>query len=101
METEKHMKAFAITVLFACSLNTATALADENHQSSVGTELTLAPAELSACHTADYVAGPIWNHDDAQIKCPAVCSTQGGTWTGHWVTIDWNTMSVSNCTVCW
>ncbi|MCC5628817.1 mannan-binding lectin [Nostoc sphaeroides CHAB 2801] len=39
-------------------------------------------------------AGPIWNNDDAQIKCPVVAAVYGTQWTGRWTTTIWNKMSV-------
>ena len=39
-------------------------------------------------------AGPIWNNDDAKVKCPAVTAAAGGTWTGHWRTTIPGKMSV-------
>ena len=40
-------------------------------------------------------AGPIWNHADAQQKCPAICGPRG--WTGNWRTTQPNVMSVCDC----
>jgi hypothetical protein len=51
---------------------------------------------LSA-QTRDIEAGPIWNNDDAQTKCPNVCQQQGAQWTGQWVTTVQGKMSVCNC----
>jgi Mannan-binding protein len=47
--------------------------------------------------SVDVPAGPIWNNDDAHIKCPAVCTAVGRTWSGHWVTTIWGQMSVCGC----
>ena len=41
-------------------------------------------------------AGPIWNQQDAEKKCPGVCEKHGG-WTGHWWTTEWSKMSVCQC----
>jgi hypothetical protein len=42
-------------------------------------------------------AGPIWNNDHAQQVCPAVCSQNGGAWTGSWWTTIPNVNSVCQC----
>lgn len=34
----------------------------------------------------DVIAGPIWNNEDATVKCPIVCASYGGEWTGQWHT---------------
>jgi hypothetical protein len=39
----------------------------------------------------DINAGPIWSNDDAQQKCPRVCS--GLRWNGQWTTTQWGQMS--------
>ena len=39
-------------------------------------------------------AGPIWNNDDAKEKAPKVAAAHQGTWTGQWVTVVPNEMSV-------
>ncbi|WP_414519504.1 mannan-binding lectin [Nostoc sp. PCC 9305] len=41
-------------------------------------------------------AGPIWNNDDAKIKCPVVAAAAGGTWDGNWTTTIWGQQSVCN-----
>jgi hypothetical protein len=43
----------------------------------------------------DVEAGPIWSTDDANQKCPAVCSP--ARWNGQWHTTVPGTMSVCNC----
>lgn len=35
-------------------------------------------------------AGPIWNNDDAQGKCPATCGRNRMAWTGDWRTVGFN-----------
>jgi hypothetical protein len=46
----------------------------------------------------DRNAGPIWNHADAQIKCPKAC--QGAErWNGQWRTVHTGRMSVCGCIV--
>ena len=47
--------------------------------------------------TLDVLAGPIWNNDDAQTKCPVVCASYGGTWNGQWSTVVEGKMSVCGC----
>ena len=47
------------------------------------------------CYT-DIEAGPIWNDEDAQQKCPDVCEEHGG-WNGQWKTIIPGKMSVCGC----
>lgn len=66
--------------------------------------LMCAAALLTACQTApaagpaaaarDFNAGPIWNQDDAQLKCPIVAAAVAGTWNGQWVTTEQGRMSV-------
>ncbi|HYH45697.1 MAG TPA: multicopper oxidase domain-containing protein [Thermoanaerobaculia bacterium] len=49
----------------------------------------------------DVKAGPIWNNDDAQTKCPAACKNApggGGTWNNQWTTTVPNKESVCGCT---
>jgi hypothetical protein len=41
-------------------------------------------------------AGPIWNNDDAQDKCPQTCARAGGEWNGDWRTVGART-SVCDC----
>lgn len=45
----------------------------------------------------DADAGPIWNNDDAQGKCPPVCAAYDATWNGQWKTTVSGTMSVCGC----
>lgn len=42
-------------------------------------------------------AGPIWNNDDANGKCPKVCTDKNMTWTGDWWTTVRGEMSVCTC----
>jgi FtsP/CotA-like multicopper oxidase with cupredoxin domain len=44
-------------------------------------------------------AGPIFNNDDAQQKCPQACTKTNADlqWKGNWVTTNPGTMSVCNC----
>ena len=47
---------------------------------------------------ANYDAGPIWNNNDAQGKCPNVCDRNQRVWTGEWRTVGFN-KSVCTCAV--
>ncbi|HEY8021322.1 MAG TPA: mannan-binding lectin [Thermoanaerobaculia bacterium] len=42
-------------------------------------------------------AGPIWNQQDANQKCPATCNNGYGPWTGQWWTTVQGQMSVCQC----
>jgi hypothetical protein len=42
-------------------------------------------------------AGPIWNQNDANTKCPATCQNGYGPWNGQWWTTVPNQMSVCQC----
>ncbi len=48
--------------------------------------------------TRSVEAGPIWNQNDANKKCPVVCAKANGKWTGHWWTTVQGKMSVCQCT---
>ncbi|GAA1619407.1 hypothetical protein GCM10009828_054580 [Actinoplanes couchii] len=65
--------------------------------SVVEIEVTAEPTGTSE-FTMDVPAGPIWNHDDAKQKCPAICASYGGTWNGHWTTVVPGRFSVAGCT---
>jgi hypothetical protein len=43
----------------------------------------------------DVEAGPLWNNNDANAKCPAVCAP--GTWNKQWRTTVQGRMSVCGC----
>ena len=43
----------------------------------------------------EFSAGPIWNQNDAEAKCPITCANQHGRWTGQW-----NTVAVARNSVC-
>lgn len=45
----------------------------------------------------DFRAGPIWNQDDAENKCPSVCLDHRARWTGQWHTVREGRMSVCQC----
>jgi hypothetical protein len=34
----------------------------------------------------DVKAGPIWNNEDAKVKCPVAAAAVGGQWNGQWRT---------------
>ncbi len=56
---------------------------------------------LSNIHTCDIEAGPIWNQQDADAKCPQVCKTANASgWNKQWRTTVPGTMSVCGCTQC-
>ena len=42
-------------------------------------------------------AGPIWNQQNADQKCPGVCEEVKGSWDGHWWTTVPGKMSVCQC----
>lgn len=58
------------------------------------TVLSLAAPAAAAPRSRDFEAGPIWNQQDAEVKCPIVASAVRGRWNGNWVTTRWNEMSV-------
>ena len=39
-------------------------------------------------------AGPIWNNDDAKVKCPVVAQVYEAKWNGNWNTTEFGKMSV-------
>lgn len=69
----------------------------EGKMSVCGCTITV-PSEGTSEFTIDIPAGPIWNNDDAQVKCPIVCASRGGTWNGQWTTVIEGEMSVCGCT---
>lgn len=54
---------------------------------------------LPAPACVDTNAGPIWNQDDAEAKCPGVCSGKTGdwSWNGQWTTTVQGEQSVCGC----
>ena len=42
-------------------------------------------------------AGPIWNQNDAQSKCPGTCKNKNRRWNGQWRTTQANVQSVCQC----
>jgi hypothetical protein len=65
--------------------------------SVVEVEFSVPPAGGTA-YTMDVPAGPIWNNDDAKVKCPSICASYGGTWNGQWKTVVFGKLSVAGCT---
>ncbi|MFY7803343.1 MAG: mannan-binding protein [Limnoraphis robusta] len=66
---------------------------------------TTVPGQMSVCGTnaaflptislpGDVNAGPIWNNDDAKVKCPVAAASANGVWNGNWVTTLPGKMSV-------
>jgi len=51
-------------------------------------------ATSAMAETKDVNAGPIWNNNDAQVKCPATCSPNNVKWNGQWRTTVEGQMSV-------
>lgn len=45
----------------------------------------------------DIKAGPIWNQQDADKRCPGVCSNVDLNWNGQWTTIELGKESVCGC----
>src|SRR5258708_4131587 len=44
-------------------------------------------------------AGPIWNQQDAEKKCPTTCkNNNNASWNGQWNTTERGKMSVCSCT---
>lgn len=62
---------------------------------AVAMSLTVSVRDGWAGDAGSVEAGPIWNQQDAEQKCPRVCGA--GQWTGHWWTTVPNTMSVCQC----
>ncbi len=58
--------------------------------------LTLALFLPGTAQAFDVRAGPIWNNDDAKVKCPNICQWYGG-WNGNWTTTEPGKMSVCGC----
>jgi hypothetical protein len=68
-----------------------------SQMSVVEVEFSVPPAGGTA-YTMDVPAGPIWNNDDAKVKCPFICASYGGTWNGQWKTVVSGKLSVAGCT---
>jgi len=62
--------------------------------------LALALLQAASAHACDVNAGPIWNQQDAEKKCPDTCTQAGYTgWNGNWKTTVPGKMSVCGCVV--
>jgi hypothetical protein len=59
---------------------------------TIGTSMMLVTATQAAAK--DIKAGPIWNNEDAQVKCPVAAAAVGGEWNGQWRTTVWGKESV-------
>ncbi len=66
---------------------------------------TTVSGEMSVCQccldrpaAVPIEAGPIWSTEDAQGKCPRICSRYG-SWNGQWRTTVWAKMSVCDCQI--
>lgn len=42
------------------------------------------PAPAAASNTREIYAGPIWDANQAQVKCPIIARNNKGSWTGKW-----------------
>jgi Mannan-binding protein len=51
---------------------------------TIGTSTLLGAATPASAK--DVKAGPIWNNEDAKIKCPVAAAAVGGEWNGQWRT---------------
>ncbi len=59
---------------------------------TVGTIVMLGAATPAVAR--DIKAGPIWNNEDAKVKCPVAAAAVGGIWNGQWRTTVWGKESV-------
>ena len=64
-----------------------------------GNWATTIPGRMSVCgiddiKPQDVQAGPIWNNEDANVKCPVAASAVNGAWNGQWTTTEEGKMSV-------
>ena len=66
------------------------------HQASAPIWARLVKGGTGRPYAVEVNAGPIWNNDDANGKCPRVCS--GLQWDGQWNTTQWGVMSVCSTT---
>jgi hypothetical protein len=84
--------------------NKCPAVAAANGGVWTGQWKTTVPGQMSVCEVrvarsrakrvVNVEAGPIWSQADAQNKCPAVATANGGVWTGQWNTTVPGQMSV-------
>lgn len=59
------------------------------------TAAALLVSALSApAFAEDVQAGPIWNQEDANLKCPVAAAAVHGEWNGNWTTTVPGAMSV-------
>jgi hypothetical protein len=59
---------------------------------TIGTSIMLGAATPASAK--DVKAGPIWNNEDAKIKCPVAAAAVSGEWNGQWTTTVWGKESV-------
>lgn len=64
-----------------------------------GNWVTTVTGQMSVCAIDDIQpqsveAGPIWNDDDARVKCPVAAAAVNGNWNGQWETTVEGKMSV-------
>lgn len=65
------------------------------------TRYTVNPAnnqgKFTPINVQHYQAGPIWNNQDAKLKCPPICVSHKQVWTGSWKTTVVGKMSECEC----
>jgi hypothetical protein len=59
--------------------------------------VALAADAAAPAKSCDVNAGPIWNQQDAETKCPKTCGNGWGAWNGQWKTTQPGKMSVCGC----
>lgn len=55
---------------------------------------------IRQCQVRAFRTGPIWNNDDANFKCPQLCSRHNARWTRQWWTVQPGRASVCQCRRC-
>ena len=55
------------------------------------------PGVEAEAAAVDIPAGPIWNNEDAKVKCPVACAAASRRWNGQWTTVIWGKQSVCGC----
>lgn len=65
---------------------------------TLGAALLILTAATTPALARSVEAGPIWNQQGAQAKCPVIAASWGGKWTGHWWTTVQGKMSVCQVT---